>query len=75
MMVVVERSEEQLDVVNSEINVTAHIRERARAHYTSPPVSLHLRTKHDTLFRYSVSYTQDDRALSVMSYRPQAAGS
>lgn len=57
-MVVVERSEEQLDVVNSEIYVTAHMRESAQgcAHYTSPPVSLHLRTKHDTLFRYSVSY-------------------
>lgn len=53
-MVVVERSEEQLNAVNSEIHVTAHRRERA--HYTSPPVPLHLHTKHDTLFRYSVSY-------------------
>ncbi len=54
-MVVVERSKEQLDVVNSEIHVTAHRRERARVR-TPPHMPLHLRTKHDTLFRYSVSY-------------------
>ncbi len=35
-----------------------HTGESARgcAHYTSPHMPLHLRTKHDTLFRYSVSY-------------------
>ncbi len=36
-MVVVEKSEEQLDVVNSEIYVTAHMRESARGcAHTSP---------------------------------------
>lgn len=48
--VIAERSEEQRVMDNSEFMWQQHTGTRAHTRYISPPVFLHLRTKHDTLF-------------------------